>query len=192
MKSIEEFRTTFHDPNTWITRSVGLFQSAEAVWLAGETSGYRPGSNVPPPASPLDELQCFGFYKVAMMLFGLALEAALKGILIANKSDKIRVALETDGGGDIQSVAIRTIGDSGNGHDLVALAKNAGVVSLNDSCDLNEKKHLRELSEYVSWRGRYPVPKSMSAEQEERERLNNAETIAFARSLLRQILKRPA
>jgi hypothetical protein len=192
MLTIDDYRTALHDPKTWITRSVSLFQSAEAVWEAGKSSGYKPGANIPLPESPLHMIQCFGFYRVAMMLYGLSVETALKGILVSSRSDKITVTLETDGGGIIQRVSLKAIGDSGGGHNLIALAKNAGVISLNDNQDVQEKLHLQELSDYVVWRGRYPVPKTLSAGEENQEGQKNVETIAFVRVFLHRHLKWPA
>jgi hypothetical protein len=188
MSQVKKYRDALHDPHTWIMRSVSLFQSAESVWNSGKSSGYCPGSNNPRPNSPLDLVQAFGFYKVAMMLYGMAVETALKGILIRNKSKDIIVQLETDGGGDIQKIALKSVGDSAGGHDLVSLAKNAGVISKDD---LAAKMHLRELAEYVIWRGRYPVPKGVMADDEERERIANTETIEFVRRFLRQNLTWP-
>ncbi len=185
---VEEYRDALHDPNSWVTRSVSLYQSAEAVWNAGKNSGFSPASNRPAPVSPLDIVQMFGYYKVAMMLYGMAVETALKMILIRDKSKDIVVQLETDGGGNIQSISLRNSGDSSSGHDLVALAKNAGVISRDETKDLDTKKHLRAPSGYVSWRGRYPVPKGAKADDQEREFVANTETIEFVQRFMRHHL----
>ena len=191
MPTIDEYREALHDPKSWMIRSVSLFQSAEATWRAGDNSGFGPGSNHPMPESPLDVVQAFGFYKVAMMLYGLAVETALKAILVSQKSDSIVVHLETNGGGDIQRVSLKTVGDAGGGHNLIELAKNAGLISRNEREDVDEKSHLAELSAYVAWRGRYPVAKSVSATDEQKERRTNVETIAFVHRFLRAHLRYP-
>ena len=191
VKNVHEYRDALHDPYTWITRCIGLFQSAEAVWLAGERSSYNAGSNNPRPESPLDMLQCFGFYKVSMMLYGMAVEVALKGILIRQRSDKVIVQLETDGGGTVRNIALKNVGDSGGGHNLVLLAQNAGLISKDDSKDVEAKRQLRCLAEYVVWRGRYPVPKAMGADDERETIGGSTETQKFVRDFLREHLTWP-
>src|SRR5262245_58107924 len=142
MSKVQKHRDALHSPSAWIARSVALFQSAERVWSAAKDSGYLPGSNNPRPDSPLDIVQMFGYYKVAMMLYGMAVETALKAILIRDKSKHIIVQLETDGGGEVQKVSLKNVGDSSGGHDLVQLAENAGIISKNDSEHTDVRKHL--------------------------------------------------
>jgi hypothetical protein len=62
------------------------------------------------------------------------------------------------------------------------------VISRDATKDLDAKRHLQVLSEYVSWRGRYPVPKGAKADDPEGEFVANTETIDFVQQFMREHL----
>lgn len=103
--------------------------------------------------------------KNALLLTGLALENALKGTLIDEKPEEMRVTLTVDGSGDYKNVQLDKIGQSNVDHDLRTLASAAGMFDsdrnplLPDRYNDSELKDiLNHLTHSIRWRGRYPQP----------------------------------
>ena len=77
------------------------------------------------------------------MLIGMSIENALKALYIINNPE-----LVTNG---------KMNPKWKNGHDLVTLAELSGYVCNEINIDL-----LRNLSGYIKWAGRYPIPQKVS------------------------------
>ena len=104
--------------------------------------------------------------ETAKLLYGLALETALKAWLIEHAPSKIEIRMTMAGDGSATHAELRSFGIHPNqGHNILALADAAGVfgpqfshVWKTDSDIANMKTIFRDLGEVVVWRGRYPVP----------------------------------
>jgi len=121
----------FHEnnPSFWYQKSVSLYASATLVWDA------RQATNDQEFVSGLGLKEDFsvesGCEHQYLMLFGLSYEIMFKAICIT------------------QGIEFQK-----KNHDLLNVAKLALVV-----LSEKEKTQLRLLSEFVTWEGRYPVPK---------------------------------
>ena len=155
----------------WLKRSRGLQHSADL--LAAESLKLRPtiraltsdDREVP------DELQDkYNGYVLSMqMLYGLSIETALKAYLIANRPDTIEIVVSTDGRGSATDAKLRQIGATGDGHNLVALASVAGLLSpahFNTNDIELVKSTLKHLSVMIRWKGRYPAPLKAGDDQD--------------------------
>jgi hypothetical protein len=104
--------------------------------------------------------------ELTKLLYGLALETALKAWIVEHAPDKIQIRLVVDGRGDAVDAELKSIGvPTSSGHNLLALAEAAGLFGeafsavLPQDSDRRAMKNIcRDLSEVVQWRGRYPVP----------------------------------
>lgn len=128
--STELFDTRGRFVGLWQMRARELFAAAQAVWLAGEVNdGTRTGLHT--------------LYRPAQLLMGLALEVALKGLLV--ERDPTLVS-----GGKIE--ALKT-------HALPKLFRMANIPLKDGEEELNLT---RKLSDAVEWVARYPIPGNAS------------------------------
>ncbi len=88
--------------------------------------------------------------EIHLLLTGYALENAIKGYLIYSylKTNSIHA------GSDLNFIKLNVWG-KGNIHDLMRLFKHSDIILNGFEVALLEK-----LSKYVSWKGRYHIPKS--------------------------------
>ena len=131
-----QFQLAADTPGVWVLQSRRLKCAADTIFREYGAALDRIPSGADP--TTLEHLQTIG---PATLLYGLSLENLLKGVLI-----KI-------GGSRISNWKLSRW--SGSGHDLVALARDAGISLDEVECDL-----LARLSAYVEWAGRYPIPLS--------------------------------
>ncbi|MGL4603839.1 MAG: hypothetical protein ACRCU9_06820 [Iodobacter sp.] len=105
--------------------------------------------------------------ETAKLLYGLALETALKAWIIEHKPSQIEIKITIDGSGEAKHAELKSFGVNGNqGHNLSALADVAGIFEgttfahvLKTDSDRNIFRAIcRDLGQVVIWRGRYPVP----------------------------------
>lgn len=103
------------------------------------------------------------------MLYGLAIETALKARIIELDSNAIDFREKRDGEGNVVDLQIVKIGAElgKDGHDLVKLATVAGLGDGGATFSLQtDRNTIREILAYltdcVRWSGRYPVPKRLS------------------------------
>lgn len=105
--------------------------------------------------------------ETAKLLYGLALETALKAWIIEHKPSQIEIKITIDGSGEAKHAELKSFGVNGNqGHNLSALADVAGIFEggtfahvLKTESDRDVFRAIcRDLGQVVLWRGRYPVP----------------------------------
>lgn len=116
--------------------------------------------------NPPDFEESLEFFETTKLLYGLALETALKAWIIQNDPSKIELRVIIDGKGEATNAELKTVGvSSSQGHNLLALAEAAGVFTasfhsvLKTDSDRSAMRNIcRDLGEVVVWRGRYPVP----------------------------------
>lgn len=103
----------------------------------------------------------------ALLLAGISLENALKGVLVSEYPEQININLSLDGDGNLREARISRIGESGSGlsHDLDSLCRSANLFSLerNPILDSPEQMDLfKDVLEYLThtirWAGKYPTP----------------------------------
>lgn len=86
--------------------------------------------------------------KQATMLFGFAIENALKGLWI----EKFKIDSETP---------VDRLPEKIKNHNLESLAEDVNI-----SLNKNERKVLNQLTESILWAGRYPIPINVNRYQE--------------------------
>lgn len=122
----------------WALSARRLKQSADLLFDAHTVDLIALGNGSSPLA--LSHLELAG---PATLLFGLALENILKGIIIQRDPQPVV-------GGKLRQWPT-------NGHDLLRLAAAAAV-----ALDQQESDLLRRAGAFVEWAGRYPIPKRMT------------------------------
>jgi hypothetical protein len=162
-----EFLETFKDHVAWRGQSAALRRSAEVLWdeffrtvltAAKKAKGENSTFLFPQQAEDL--------FQSSQLLYGLALETALKAWIIETKPSEIELRVTMDGAGQAVHAELRALGvPAGQGHNLLSLAEVAGLFStefesaVKTPFDAAAMRNIcRYLSEMVQWRGRYPVP----------------------------------
>lgn len=154
------------DPSSWRKHSRALRRSADVLWdtfaelLTTACAIAKKQNTELNVESALDALE------TAKLLYGLALETALKAWLIEHHPAKVEIRLTMTGDGLPKQAELKSFGlPTNQGHNLLALAEAVGVFGPNfshvvktESDGASLKTICRDLGEVVVWRGRYPVP----------------------------------
>jgi len=168
----ETFRTLLSDPTSWRQKAESLRRSGDALWnvyLNQLTSALRN-----PDADLHDDegtLLAFNILWNSQLLYALAAECGLKGILIRSQPKLVQnqLTFENDDQGNVISAKFKC-GFPFNTHDLEALARKVGIL---DGRRLHEE--MRELLAYgkdvITWSGRYPTPLANDADFRRRHHL---------------------
>jgi len=127
-------------PEAWRGTAIGLKRSADIIWERwfGIFSRCEGGKTF--EATPQECGDVRLLLPSFLLLAGLALENALKGLLISNDPSIVDSRVKWDIGS--------------GGHDLGALLESIGLSPTSE-----EKEFLDALTQAVLWSGRYPVPK---------------------------------
>lgn len=163
-----QFIERSRDPARWRKHARNLKDSGEYLWiryqvmLATEAKRARESKTEPEFEPVIDALE------TAKLVYGLALETALKARIIEKYPEKIEIRVVMDGTGEPKQAELRTIGvPTSSGHNLLSLAEAAGIFDdefqnrLSTKVEQSTLKNIcRDLSDVVQWRGRYPVPLS--------------------------------
>lgn len=109
------------------------------------------------------------YFNGACLFYGLALESAFKGRIIAEHPEWVRLRLVIDGRGQTIEGELLRLNDKDtllDNHDLNKLATVANVIGDKKTRIFSDEKDnrwfvhmLSVLTEVVTWSGRYPVPK---------------------------------
>ena len=161
-----EFLLKSKDPAAWRMHARALRRSALALWQEFERTllaAIRSGATnkCEPDLTESDEI-----FASTKLLYGLALETALKAWIIESDPDSIEVKVTMNGRGEAIHAELRSLGvATTQGHNLIALAEKAGLFgrTFDDVVKTDEDRNAlrnicRHLGEIVIWRGRYPVP----------------------------------
>jgi hypothetical protein len=186
--SPSEFIDSVTGPDKWYLKASALIRSAKAVMLdleeddaweaitvVSETARALSSDSESDPSKEAISraFQNRAQIETATLLFGLALENALKGKLIGEQPEDVRVSVTLDGNNNPVDARFREIGGSQIDHDLTSLANGAGVFG---HTDLVPEEYTHEeltkildfLGHIVRWGGRYPEP----LKYEDREELS--------------------
>ena len=161
-----QFIERSRDPARWRKHARNLRDSAEYLWirytvmLTTEVKRARESQTAPDFELVIDALE------TAKLVYGLALETALKAWIIERHPEKIEIRVVMDGAGETKQAELRAIGvPASQGHNLLSLGEAAGIFEgefqnrLTTELDQSTLKNIcRDLSDVVQWRGRYPVP----------------------------------
>jgi hypothetical protein len=122
---------------SWLSSALRLKQAADLLWVAyeGDLRSMVEGTT---PAHQLDNL---GVGFSWMMLTGFCLENLVKGALLKKQPHLPK-------GGRLPRWP-------GRGHDILTMFRAAGI-----SLRPPEEDFLARLRDFVTWRGRYPIPKA--------------------------------
>ena len=170
----ETFLEKSRSPGAWRKHSRALRRSAnvlyddfEAVLIESVKEAKALGQNV-------NHESAIEAIETAKLLYGLALETALKAWIIEHKPSQIEIKITIDGSGEAKHAELKSFGVNGNqGHNLSALADVAGIFEGSAFAHILKTKSdhevfraiFRDLGEVVVWRGRYPVPMASSEPQ---------------------------
>jgi hypothetical protein len=164
-----EFLKAAIDPELWLDKSAGLRRAGNRLWdcffeatLRGARE-YRANNDI---AGGDLWAEGWDYLTSAKSLYGLSAETALKAHMLRNRPEEIEFKLIADGSGVIQSAELKQFGvQLGSSHNLEQLAQRTGILTLPNNpifkieSDLRGLREiLRDLSDVVYWRGRYPVP----------------------------------
>jgi hypothetical protein len=153
MASPEAFYEAAQAPSAWLATAEKLAEAAETIATSQATleEGFQRACEAAfaeAEASESCEAEITHVepnYLPAGLLYGFAMENALKGLIIAKQP----------------AVVSRSILDTRiNTHDLVRLAKDAGFTLNND-----ERHVLERISIVVKWAGRYPVARDVHTQK---------------------------
>lgn len=165
----DEFLEHTKRPEAWRKHARGLRRSAEVLWdefslllvgaVVGGTDVRRGEPNIELAIEALETTK---------LLYGLALETALKAWIVEHHPEKIEIRVSVDGTGNATSAELRSVGvPTSSGHNIVALAEVVGLFGerfvsvLPTELDRRTMRNIcRDLGEVVLWRGKYPIPLS--------------------------------
>ncbi|MBN1392084.1 MAG: hypothetical protein JW947_04695 [Sedimentisphaerales bacterium] len=127
-------------PEAWRRTAIGLKRSADIIWEQwfGVFSRLEGGQKAKCTTQELGDL--YLLLPSFLLLSGLAIENALKGLLISKEPSIVESKIKWKVG----------LG----GHDLGDLFKRSGFIPTSD-----EQEFLNALTQAILWTGRYPVPK---------------------------------
>jgi hypothetical protein len=154
-------------PEAWRKHSRALRRSANVLWedFITELADSLKHSKI--QRQDIDIESAIESLEVAKLLYGLALETALKAWIIEHKPGQIEIKITIDGSGEAKHSELKSFGVNGNqGHNVLALADVAGLfdrdtfstILQTDSDREVFRAICRDLGQVVVWRGRYPVP----------------------------------
>ena len=132
----EQFNLRAESPSVWVLSARRLKRGGDIICDAYEIDlrAMERGSS----PLELDNLETVG---VATLLYGLSIENLIKAIIIHKDPNSIK-------NGKLREWP-------GTGHNLINLAKEAGIVFNKEQFDF-----LNRLVAFVEWAGKYPVPKN--------------------------------
>lgn len=165
----EDLLRAAKEPAAWLAKSLDLRRSANALWDAffrATLEHARTYNKVTQSGDDAKWNEALGYLDVAKMLYGLAVETALKAHLLEANPASAEFQLRVDGSGKVVDAQLKQLGvPLGQGHDLVLLAEKAGVFTNGDKAifpvqsDLVVLRDLlKHLTESIVWSGRYPAP----------------------------------
>ncbi len=128
-------------PQAWHRTAVGLKRSADIVWEQWFGIFKRLEGGQTATATRQEAGDLYLLIPSFLLLYGLALENALKGLLVANDPSIV---------GSTVKWRIK-----GGGHDLRHLYSESHLLVKAD-----EQELLAALTQAVIWAGRYPVPRN--------------------------------
>jgi len=137
------FERASSDPQLWKLYAKGLFDSAEV--LRAEYEHQWSEAATPPLNGTDDEVRLAFVHRSALLLYGFAIENLLKGLRVVAAGQRRRRHVQTLK----QGIQLQL-----GGHDLVAIADAAAIPMSRAESEL-----LRDLTEIVTWSGRYHLPR---------------------------------
>ncbi|MEM5402736.1 hypothetical protein [Paraburkholderia unamae] len=160
------------NPGAWRKHARALRRSANLLWDEFSKLLVEAAAGAKHNNAELDLEAALEALETTKLLYGLALETALKARIVEHYPSKLEVRVAMDGTGQATHAELRAVGVSiSNGHNLLALAEAAELFGadfqsvLRTEDDKSVMRNIcRDLAEVVLWRGRYPVPLT-SAEQ---------------------------
>lgn len=163
-----QFLKVATDAAEWLKKSVALRRSADVLWEAfvGATLEWASQVRANPAMSATSWDEALEHLTSAKLLYGLALETALKGHILQVRPGDIEFKMTADGTGAVATAKVKHFGVAlGQAHNLELLAERAGVfdrdsepVFATDDDYRALREILKHLSEVIYWSGRYPVP----------------------------------
>lgn len=170
----ETFLKKSRSPSVWRKHSRALRRSANVLYDDFEAVLIESIKEAKARGQSNDLERALEAFEIAKLLYGMALETALKAWIIEHKPNQIEIKITIDGSGEAKHAELKSFGVNGNqGHNLSALADVAGIFDkgsfahiLKTESDCEAFRAIcRDLGQVVVWRGRYPVPMASSEPQ---------------------------
>lgn len=158
----EDLIKAVKDPALWVQKSISLRRAANKLWEAFFRTSLLGTFETPKPESEQQLDEALEYLLTAKMLYGLAIETALKGHLVAADPKNTNIEVQIDGAGTVVQAELKQVGVSfRQGHDLKILAEKAGaftkLANRVDAVQLADV--LKHLTDCVTWLSKYPAPK---------------------------------
>ena len=170
----ETFLEKSRSPGAWRKHSRALRRSANVLYDDFEAVLVESIKEAKALGQHPDHERAIEAIETAKLLYGLALETALKAWIIEHKPSQIEIKITIDGSGEAKHAELKSFGvNSNQGHNLSALADVVGIFEggsfahiLKTESDRDTFRAIcRDLGQVVVWRGRYPVPMASSEPQ---------------------------
>lgn len=160
----EDFEKTLRNPNQWFDMSEDQRMVGDFLWQKFFESTVESAKTMKEKGEPKANLStAFTFLTNSQFHYGLAIENALKGVIIKTQPDLIQLE---EVGDDIKISKIGT--KISRGHQLSLLAESLNIFDLKPVPKYGDasyyeylRKILDHLSDLVIWGARYPIPVSL-------------------------------
>jgi hypothetical protein len=169
---LDAFREITLNPVAWRAKALTLRSAADWLWESLPAFfATNPGALGDSEIADTVARRFVERLHTAQLLYGLATETALKGRIISLDPAAVEFTEKQNGDGVLVDLKLKRIGTGlqGDGHDLVALAKAAGLIGDGANAVFSVESDrttiaeiLAFLTECVRWSGRYPAPKTVA------------------------------
>lgn len=152
----EDFLQKACDPTAWRTKAVSLRRSADVVW---DEFLRRSQDAINKETDLFDDdkyNEATDILRNSQFLYSLAVECALKGLIIKQQPTEVIFETTVNGTGSLINARFKQKEKNQFDHDLEKLAEMSGMVGNDEHAEIREL--LRFSTFCINWFGRYPVP----------------------------------
>jgi len=179
----DDYLNRCYDPSDWFRKSRSLRENASALWSKSSNRIDAVMRTETKTASAAEVYSAIDGSIIAKMLYGLAVETALKGRLIEKFPERVRLITEVNGRGSVSRVELRGSEKyQWKTHNLESLADAADAITRGGDSELREA--LRYFTDCTVWRARYPVPLEIESGKNRPETMVDARQVRLIESFL--------
>jgi hypothetical protein len=156
------------DVAMWLRKSTDLRSSADVLWSAyhTEAGNWAREQGIDKVGADAAWRRAMAHLDAAKMFYALALETALKAMIMRTKPSEVQFNIRADGSGKVLFAALTQIGGSKKaGRSLTDLAAETDVFARGrvfaEDADIDAARAIvDDLSGFITWIARYPTPMS--------------------------------
>jgi len=153
------------NPQYWFRKSLNLRNSANVLFDAYHSQAMK-WARADEADQTLIWGQALAHLDSAKMLYGLALETALKGTIIRERPSSVQFSITSDASGNVLTAELSDIsGQKKGGHNLMKLALETHLLDRDSNAVFQNQEDfniaqdiLNDLTSFVTWLSRYPIP----------------------------------